>query len=340
MKPRRESSSSTSTGRVHAWSAVGGRPSFLLAFATVFAGACASNATIARGVVTRTSVDSASAAALQRERGANTTSRSTLGVTPFRIVGGDARLTSLGFALADLLVTDLSSSSQLQLVERARLGEVLRELDLGRSTRMDSSTAPRVGQLLRARRLVLGSLDTLPSGELRVSARIADVETGVLEQALDARAPFSDVLAAEKAVAFRLFDALGVSLTPAERTRIESRQVASLSSLDAYGRGVQAELQGDRRRAVDEFERAFRIDPGFGAANDRAAQLKITASGSVNAPTLLPGVRQINAPEAGTVDRLNRPLDFVTSLTRPSGGTSDPSFPSTVVTVVVTVRRP
>jgi TolB-like protein len=312
----------------------------LLAVSALVSGGCASNATIARGVVTRTSVDSASAAALQREQGAGATPRGTLGVTPFRIVGGDARMTALGFALADLLVTDLSGSAQLQLVERARLGEVLRELDLGRSGKFDSSTAPRVGQLLRARRLVLGSLDTLPSGELRLSARIADVETGVLEQALDARAPFSDILAAEKAVAFRLFDALGVSLTPAERTRIEARQVTSLSSLDAYGRGVQAELQGDRRRAVDEFERAFRIDPGFGAANVRAAQLKTTASANVNAPTLLPGVRQINAPEAGTVDRLNRPLDFITSLTRPSGGSSDPSFPSTVVTVVVTVRRP
>jgi len=328
----------TATGTSRARRLPVGARVMLVALGALTSGACASNAAIARGVVTRTSVDSASAAALERERGAGTISRGTLGVTPFRIVGGDARLTSLGFALADLLVTDLSSSAQLQLVERARLGEVLRELDLGRSTKVDSSTVPRVGQLLRARRLVLGSLDTLPSGELRVSARIADVETGVLEQALDARAPFSDVLAAEKAVAFRLFDALGVSLTPAERARIESRQVASVSSLDAYGRGVQAELQGDRRRAVDEFERAFRIDPGFGAANDRAAQLKVTAS--VNAPTLLPGVRQINAPEAGTVDRLNRPLDFITSLTRPSGGSSDPSFPSTLVTVVVIVRRP
>jgi TolB-like protein len=278
---------------------------------------------------------------MQRERGATAPlAAGTLGVTPFRITGNDARLTALGYALADLLVTDLSRSAQLKLVERARLGEVLRELDLGRTTRVDSSIAPRVGQMLRARRLVLGSIDSMPNGNLRLSARIADVETGVLEQALDAQAPFADVLAAEKAVAFRLFEALGVTLTPAERTRIEARQVTSPSSLDAYGRGVQAELQGDRRRALDEFERALRIDPGFGAAGDRAAQLKTIAQTNVNAPTLLPGVRQINAPEAGAVDRLNRPLDFITSLTRPSGGTSDPSFPSTVVTVVVTVRRP
>ena len=275
-----------------------------------------------------------------REQGGGAAARGALGVTPFRLSTSDARLTALGYALADLLVTDLSRSSQLQLVERSRLGDVLRELDLTKSGRVDSASAPRVGQLLKARRLVLGTIDTMPNGDLRLSARIADVESGVLEEAVDARAPLADVLAAEKAVAFRLFDALGVTLTPAERARIESRSVANLASLSAYGRGVQAELVGDRRRALDEFARALRITPTFDAAGERVTQLKTIARSSVNAPTLLPGVREINAPETGTVDRLNRPLDFITSLTRPSGGASDPSFPSTVVTVVVTVRRP
>ncbi len=302
-------------------------------------GACASAGPRTPAVTSRVAIDSASAAALARERGAGAAA-GTVGVTPFRLSSNDARLTSLGFALSDLLVTDLSRSAQLQLVERSRLSEVLRELDLTKTGRVDSSTAPRVGQLLRARRLVLGALDTLPSGELRLSARVADVETGELESALDARASFADILAAEKAVAFRLFEALGVTLTPAERARIEDRPAVGLASLTAYGRGVQAELAGDRRRAIQEFEQASRLTPTFQAAGDRASQLKSIARAAAVPPALLPGVRAINAPETGTIDRLNRPLDFITSLTRPSGGVGDPSFPSTVVTVVVTIRRP
>lgn len=312
----------------------------LCALLVLSLGACASGSAASGRVSTRVAVDSAAASAMQREQGGGAAARGALGVTPFRLSSSDARLTALGYALADLLVTDLSRSSQLQLVERSRLGDVLRELDLAKSGRVDSASAPRVGQLLKARRLVLGTIDTMPNGDLRLSARIADVETGVLEQAFDARAPLADVLSAEKAIAFRLFEALGVTLTPAERARIESRPGTSLASLTAYGRGVQAELAGDRRRALDEFERALRLAPTFDAAGERATQLRAVARASVSAPTLLPGVREINAPEAGTVDRLNRPLDFITSLTRPSGGASDPSFPSTVVTVVVTVRRP
>lgn len=314
--------------------------SALLCGALALLPGCATGTAATGAVSTRVGTDTAAASAVARERAAGMSDRGTLGVAPFRLAAADTRLTALSFALADLLVTDLSRSAQLRLVERSRLGEVLRELDLTKAGRVDSATAPRVGKLVSARRLVLGTLDTMPNGELRLSARIADVESGALQQALDARASLSDVLAAEKAVAFLLFDALGVTLTPAERARIEERPRASLASLNAYGRGVQAELAGDRRRALDEFEQALRLAPGFDAAGDRASQLKTMARATINAPSLLPGVREINAPEAGTIDRLNRPLDFITSLTRPSGGASDPSFPSTIVTVVVTVRRP
>lgn len=243
--------------------------------------------------------------------------------------------------MADLLVTDLAQSAQLQLVERARLGEVLREVDLAATGRVDSASAPRVGQLLGARRLILGTLDTLPNGDLRLGARIADVETGLLEQTFDARASLNDLLAAEKVIAFRLFEALGVNLSPAERAAVEAaRPDASLAALTAYGRGVQAELAGENRRAIDEFTRAGALSPAFTQATQRVQRLEPVVQAQAASATLTPGVRPINAAVAGTVDRINRPLDLITSYTRPSGGAGDPAFPSTLVTVIVQVRRP
>jgi TolB-like protein len=280
-------------------------------------------------------------AAVARERGLDTAASGALGVPPFAWSGSDPRLTALGYAISDLLITDLSRSRQLQLVERARLGEILQELDLAGAGRVDSMSAPRVGRLIQARRLILGSVDTLPTGEFRVSVRIANVETGVLEEALDARASASELLAAEKVIAYRLFDALGVTLTPAERAAVDDmRPTASLAALVAYGEGVQAEVQGDRKRAFSAYSNAALLAPSFALPKVRAAALRPVADNSGNVPSLLPGIRPINAPVSGTVDRLNRPLDLFTSYTRPSGGAGDPAFPSTVVTIVIQVRRP
>ena len=281
--------------------------------------------------------DSATLAAIAGERALASASSRTVAVPPFRNTA-DSTLTPLGYALADFLATDLSRSAQLRLVERARLAELLREIDLSRSGRVDSSTAPKAGKLLAAQQLLLGALDTLGGGELRLSVRVADVGTGVVAQALDARAPLRDVLAAEKQVAFRVFEALGVTLTPAERAAVEQRHEASLEALASYGRGVQYELQGDYARASESFTRAWRTDPGFGVARARGQEARARATTS--SAVLIPGIRGLESPVSGVIDRLNRPLDLVTIQSRPLPGPGDPAFPTTLVTVVIIIKRP
>jgi hypothetical protein len=265
-----------------------------------------------------------------------------LGIPPFAVAARDSALAPLGFAFADFLATDLSRSARVRLVERTRLGEVLRELDLAASGRVDSATAPRVGHLLQARRLLVGSVGTLGDGTtLRLGVRVADVPTGVLTRAIDAQAPLADLFAAEKALALRLFDVLGITLTPSERAAVEERPTANLLALLAYGRGVQRQLEGDFRGARDEFRRAERLDPKFRAARERGAQARaLSESGATGSPVSVPGVRAVDAAVAGALDRLNRPLDLLTSVVRSAGSAGDPAFPSTVATVVIRVTRP
>jgi TolB-like protein len=307
----------------------------------------------------RTAADSAGRDALARERAgmaaatvaaalASPGGLRTLGVAPFAVAAGDSALAPLAYALADLLTTDLARSARLTLVERARLGDVLRELDLSATGRVDAATAPRVGRLLQAGQLVFGTLGSTgrpasgargDAGTLRLGVRLADVRTGAIAQAVDASAPLADVLAAEKQLAFRLLDALGVTLTPAERAAIEQRPTANLAALLAYGRGVQRQVEGDFRGARAEFQRAARLDPGFRVASDRAAQVRTLGETGTSVPVVVPGLRPIDGAVSNTIDRLNRPLDGITTLARPASAT-DPSFPVTTTTVVLVITRP
>jgi TolB-like protein len=283
----------------------------------------------------------ADATLLEAERAAGTLTRGALGVPPVAVRSVDNRLAPLSYALADLLTTDLARSRQLTLVERTRLGDVLRELELSASGRVDTATAPRVGRLVSARRLVLGGLDQLPAeGGLRIGVRLADVERGRIEQSIDAQAPLADILAAEKELVFRIFEALGVTLSPAERAEIEQRPTADIAALLAYGAGVQAEYLGDFRTAASEYRRAQRLDPRFLLAAMRAREARARAESGTSFPQLLPGLRARDAAIASTIDRINRPLDVVTGVTRNTGGPADPSFPSTAATILITITRP
>ncbi|HKG95874.1 MAG TPA: CsgG/HfaB family protein, partial [Gemmatimonadaceae bacterium] len=117
-------------------------------------------------------VERATREAIQNERAIDpaTFPPSTLGVTPLRVSASDTLIEPLGYGLADLLLADLARSAQLQVVDRLRVDVLLRETALGQSGAVDPATAPRVGRLLGARRLVVGGLTQLPSGGLRLDA--------------------------------------------------------------------------------------------------------------------------------------------------------------------------
>lgn len=79
--------------------------------------------------------------------------------------------------ITELLIAGLSTSPELILVERQRLGEALSELELGISGTVKPDTAARLGRLVGAKALVTGRV--FPSGDdLVVVVRAIGTETG------------------------------------------------------------------------------------------------------------------------------------------------------------------
>ena len=315
------------------------RPALSLLLAAGCAGSRPAPAPTARPV---TAADSARVRALATEQArAGGTRRGVIGVPPFASLGRDTTLVPLAFALADLVSTDLSLSKGLTVVERARLGEVLRELDLAASGRVDSATAPRVGRLVSAERLIFGSVEPLPDGRtIRLGARIGDVEKSTVTTAVDARAPLAEIFAAEKELVFRLFQSLGIVLSPAERAEIEQQPTKSVAALLAYGRGVQRTYEGDSKGAAEAFRQAHRIDKNFQGARNREIEARVIGAIGTSNPVAIPGVRPLDRAISTAVDRLNRPLDLVTNVSRAVSTATDPSFPNAKGIIVITVVRP
>ena len=255
----------------------------------------------------------------------------TVGVAPLQVSAADTLIAPLSYGLADLLITDLARSNQLRVVDRIRMDALLRELKLVESGRVDTSTAPRVGKLVGARQLVLGSLLQQPDGQLSIDARIADVSTTEVQLAVSARAPLADILAAEKALAFRLFDRLGVTLTPAERAAVEQRPTRSIAALLAYSRGVRHEVYGRYGQARTEYRAAVRLDPTFSAARSHLEAVGGSATESAQGPA----GASIRRAAFAVADGLNPPL------LSQIGGAADPAFSGAqTVTLIITITSP
>jgi len=199
-------------------------------------------------------------------------------VPPMAITASDTTLSALGYGLSDLLATDLARSSRLTVVERLRLEAVLRELRLSNSGMVDTATAPRLGRIIGARRLVIGGVRQLPGGDVQITAQVADVVTHRVTNAVSARAPLSRIFEAETQLAFQIFNALGVTLTPAERVAIEQAPTRNVAALLAYSRGVREESYGRYGAAGQQYRAALDADPSFSEASLRMSNLGVQAA--------------------------------------------------------------
>jgi hypothetical protein len=157
---------------------------------------------------------------------------------------------------------------------------VLDELALQQSGQTDSTSNVRAGRLLRAGRLVQGSILQVDSAQLRVDAAVVDVPTAQVHGVAQGADQLEQLFALEKRLALDLFGQLGVTLTVAERNAIEERPTRSLAAFLAFSRGLAAEDEGRYDDASRFYRDAARIDPGFGAAAARSREASSVLTGA------------------------------------------------------------
>jgi tetratricopeptide (TPR) repeat protein len=204
----------------------------------------------------------------------------TVAVLPLRFSGSDSSLKPLERGFADMLTTDLARSSQLTLVERSRMQALVNEITLQQGGATESATNVRAGRLLRAGRVVQGSIAQLDASNLRVDAAVVDVPTSQIQGTAQGSDQLEQVFNIEKKVALDLFTQLGVTLTVAERNAVEQRPTRSLAAFLAYSNGLLAEDQGRYDDASRFFDRAVRLDPGFNAAQQKSADARAMSTGA------------------------------------------------------------
>jgi tetratricopeptide (TPR) repeat protein len=201
-------------------------------------------------------------------------SASTLAVFPFQVETRDTTLRPLGRALAEMLSTDLSQTPRLTVLERSRVQALLDEASLGRGV-TEPSSAVRAGRLLSAGTVIQGRVSGV--GTLRLDALLAAANGDGSGPTVSREGALARLLDEEKELALRLYDALGVELTPAERERVSRRMTQNVQALLVFGSALEAEDAGQFQRAAELFRRASALDQGFSIARLRAVRASAAA---------------------------------------------------------------
>ena len=103
----------------------------------------------------------------------------TIAVTPFHDNSAGSGAAYIGFQISEYLTSALAAFPELSVIERGQLQSVMDEQKLALSGLIDDATAVKVGEIVQAGRLLVGSY-TLSGTNLTVNGRIVDTESGTI----------------------------------------------------------------------------------------------------------------------------------------------------------------
>ena len=242
-------------------------------------------------------------------------------VYPLTYQGADEQYAALGRGLAELLTIDLGHIDALQLVERTRLQTLIDEIDLAESGYFETATAPRVGRLIGAGRLVGGVYNVLGS-DLQLDAALWEVERADVADLGTRSSALSNLFDLEKDLVFRTLAEMGIEPTPEERQRIEFIPTQNLQAFLAFSRGLEREDAGAFGEAASFYGQAVQLDPNFRQAGARAEEVQGQADVAGDVSTALAAAYQQDPfpplPGLPGIDLLgNRLLNLNTSVGSP-----------------------
>lgn len=244
-------------------------------------------------LLTRKELRQAARAAIAQEAtlSSQPPTENSVAVFPFSYVGTNEELRPVGRGLTHLMITDLSKLNRLKLLEREQVQLLVDELALNDAGRVDPRTGARSGRILRAERVVQGSVQDVPGKtDVRLDAAIVNAKDAKVVASGTGSDPLAQLFALQKQVLFRLVDQLGITLTPAERRALSERPTADLQAFLAFSRGLEAEDRGDFQGAEASYGAALARDPNFRAAKDRRAANSRLSLATQLSPQVLTGL--------------------------------------------------
>jgi TolB-like protein len=209
----------------------------------------------------------------------------------------------LSKGIADLLISSMANNPKFRVVERDELQAILQEQNLAKSDMIDKASAVKVGKLLNAHHLVTGGFISDPKGNLKLTARSIEVETGKIEFTETVSGKQEDIMSLIdilseklnsglklKALQLRVGDAEPIKgeikgtttlgATPAAaKSDSKSEQKLDFKSALLYSKALNQMDSGNKTQAEESFKAVLARFPEFAPAKKNLSKLQ-TASGN------------------------------------------------------------
>ncbi|MBM2840756.1 MAG: hypothetical protein HW412_1284 [Bacteroidetes bacterium] len=235
----------------------------------------------------------------EQSLGADRLGSKTLAVFPLQYQGKDEKYDALGKGLSEMIIIDLGQVKSLQLVERVRVEALLNELKLSQSKYVDQSTAPRMGKLLSAGKIVNGSFNVSGNNLLRLDVASWDVAKMKYPNPVTQSDALENLFKLEKDLVFGIIKEMGIQLSPGERERIQLIPTRNITAFLAYSIGLKEEDRRDFKAASVYYKQAVSLDPTFAPAKTKADAADALAAAGGDKLNAMMAAELLDGPPSG-----------------------------------------
>jgi len=191
----------------------------------------------------------------------------TVAVCYYQDLSSDKSLQAFQKGLAAMVISDLAKIKSIKVIERVRLQALLEEMKLGQTGIVDPKTAPRVGKLLGAENIIVGSLS---SGSIRAATTLASTGKGNVKGSSAVSVDKDKFFELPAVIARDTAKIMGIKLTDDESRAIGIPHTKAYNAVVYFGKALDALDSGKWKDAKDFFNMALKEDPVFGLAKQGA----------------------------------------------------------------------
>ena len=193
----------------------------------------------------------------------------SVAVLPFENLSSDKENAFFAQGIQDEIITTLSSISGLRVISRTSTANY----------KSAPENLPEIAQQLRVSNVLEGSVQKAGDRvHINVQLIRADDDAHLWAESYDRQ--LTDIFGVEGEVAKRIADSLRTTLSPQEKTRVETKPTTNADAYVLYLRARDYQTRPDNllqdyKSAINLYEQAVKLDPKFALAH---ARLSATAS--------------------------------------------------------------
>lgn len=196
-----------------------------------------------------------------------------IAVLEFENNSGKPDLEHLKKGIRDMITTDITQVNDITVVERARIDQVFKEINLSKSEYFDKDNSVKIGKLIGASYLLTGAY-LLDNNTMRIDVRFVNVNSGMVVYAEKVQGQRDDFFDLEKVLVSAIIKKMKPNITSRELRRVNQLQTESYETFDTYSQAVYLEEQGNLTEAIKIMQKASKEDPSFKMAQEKLSSFQ------------------------------------------------------------------